>query len=1154
MSKFDRDPRIRTNSPCRTAWIAALAGIFAVLPAVAQNTNSADLRGTVTDPKGELVQGATVVVKDVDKGTVKTLKTDSDGLYDTGSIVPDHYLVTISAPGFKTFVRGPITLDVGTQSVNAKLSVGAVSEEVMVTDDLPLLDTEDGSRTSTLDSKTLAKLPQYGADWQNFVNLLPGSSYSFRSGQATSINGNLPYSSVLADGATTTLPMSTNSDVTVFETTQEVKVDANSFSAQYGIGGIIFNQITKSGTDHYHGSVYEYFQNNALNAADYAFGNGGKPAFQRYDNYGFSVGGPVLPHTSWGHKLFFYFDYDKTYSNGGSSNQLLTVPTDAERKGDFTGLPTVYDYTTQKLTYDANGNPHVVRQSFADEYGQGNKIPANMMSSVAKAVQAFYPEPNTAGHPTSLGLPFQNYFVNVPNLQPFTKFFGRLDYTPVASHRITISETESDNPAVSYGNGAALCPINCQTQDVSRDNAQVSDVWTINSHLVNEARFGFTDQLNFFSPFSQGQGYPTKLGVKWAVADAFPNFDFNNYLSLGSPTNAVYKEMLFDPSDVVTLIEGRHVLHFGGEFLISRADSTAWGNENPGSSDFQGYYTDQKLNSEAAPGQADAQTYDPTDYADFLLGYSADFYANVSPEWGGRLKNPQAFIQDDYKIKPNLTLNIGLRWAGTTGWREVKGNIAAFDPTVINPGTDPNGASNTYGAEWFAFSHANGRTSLQAPVWTTFMPRIGFAWSPKSNLVVRGGVGLYNYTWSEDTYGGGMGNAFGAAGGAFDPSGGIYPQLLLDSDGSINSEGPYGKSPKQLYVTSPTTPDANNGNGLPYNPYHTPVPEIWQYNFTVQREFGKSTMASVAYVGSHGLNLNFPVDINQVPQSQLSVTDITPGKNKRPYPNYTGLNGSTNNGISNYNSLQVVVQHRMTRGFEMNATYTYAKFLDSQDSSGWGSSAGAQTYQNSFCVPCNYGPSNFDVRHVFTFSGIYQLPFGRGQMFLNKSVLADELVGGWRLAATSRENTGSPFTPVMASNQSYAQAGSQFPNLIGNPLSLVGPNNTQDPNNGGAQRSIHTLDNWFNKYAYASPGIAAFGNVRRNSVYGPDYSNLNLSLGKTFTVYRTYTLEIRADAQNALNHASFGTPDSAIDDNQPARISSVTNGGRHIQLYARFAF
>jgi hypothetical protein len=1144
-----------------------VAGLVSAATGFAQNTNSADLSGTITDPNGSVIVGATVSVHDIDKDETKVFTTDKAGLFETGSIVPDHYLITITAPGFKTLVRGPITLDVGVETLNAALEVGGNSEKIVVTADLELLDKEDGAQTDTLDSQTMAQLPQYGADWENFVNLLPGSSFSYRAGQSTSINGNLPYSSVLADGATTTLPMSTNSDVTVFETTAEVKVDANNFSAQYGIGGIIFNQITKSGTSQFHGSAYEYFQNDDLNAADYVFQGAKKSVpFQRYDNYGVSVGGPVwIPHTNLKDKVFFYFDWDKTYSNGGSSNQVNTVPTDAEKTGDFTGMPTIYDYTTQVLTYDSSGVPSVTRKSFAEEFGNGNKIPTGYpgLSKVAAATQAYFPEPNAPGSPrtftnpdgTTATLPSNNYVTNVPNLAPFTKYFGRLDFTPNASHRLTISETESDNPAISYGTSKQLCPINCQYQDVSRDNAQISDVWTISPSMVNEARIGFTDQLNFFTPFSNGQGYPAKLGVQWAVVDAFPNFSWNNYLGLGSPSNAVYKEMLFDPSDVFTLVKGRHVMHFGGEFLINRADSTAWGNENPGSVDFQGYYTDYALNSQAPPKTPNAQQTDPTDYADFLLGYSADWYGNVNPEWGGRLKNPQAFFQDDIKLKPNLTVNLGLRWAGTTGWTEVKGNISAFDPTIVNPGTDPNGHTNTLGAAWYAFTHVNGRTHLQKPVWDTFMPRVGFSWSVHPKTVIRGGFGLYNYTWSDDTYGGGIGNAFGSSGGAFDPSGGIYYQLGLDTDGSIDSEHGYGQSMRQLYVAAPTTPQAKNGGGLTYNEYHTPVPEIWQYNFTLQQELSNSAMASFAYVGSWGYNLNFPVDIDQVPESKLSPIDNTPGTNARPYPNYTSLGGSTNNGISRYNSLQVVFQKRLQYGLTFNANYTWSKFMDSQDSSGWGSSAGSQPYQSSYCVSCNYGPSNFDVRNVFTFSGIYTLPFGHGAQFLNHSVWEDELLGGWRLAATSRENTGSPQTLTVSGGDTYAQAGSQFPNQIAPAYSLTLPSGGTCPaGNGGQQSQVHTINNWYNKCSFVGPGNGTFGTLGRNTLYGPDYSNLNLSFGKTFSVAERYKLEIRADAQNALNHASFGAPDGGINDGKPAIITSVTDGGRHIQGYIHFSF
>ncbi len=1134
----------------------AIAGCLLAIPGFAQNTNSADLRGTVTDANGAVVVGATVTLKDVDKDIAIIFKTDKAGLYDTNSIVPDHYLVSISAPGFKTFVRGPITLSVGIDTLNAQLEVGTVAEQVIVTTDLPLLNTEDGSQTASLDSTQMAELPQYGSDWQNFVFLVPGAQFSYRTGQEASVNGNQPYNSVLSDGATTSLPMSANSDVTIFEATSEVKIDTSAFSAQYGMGGVLFNQITKGGGDKFHGSAYEYFQNNVLNAADYAFGNKGSVPFQRYDNYGFSVGGPVLLPKI-GKKVFFYFDYDKTYSNGGDGNQILTMPTAAQKQGDFTGMPTIYDYTTQVLTYDSSGNPHVTRQSFADEFGNGNKIPANFqgkgvftgLSKVSAALQKFFPEPNvTTGTVTKAnGTPHNNYFTNVPNLHPFTKYFGRLDYTPVESHRFTVSETESDNPAVSYGNGKGLCPLNCQSQDVSRDNAQISDVWTISANKVNEARLGFTDQLNFFSPFSYGKGYPAKLGFTWAVADALPEVDFINYTSLAAPTNAIYKEFTFDPSDVFTLIHGRHVLHFGGEFVIMRADSTAWGNENAGATYFGGYYSDSGLNM---------QNSDDADYADFLLGMSADWWGNNSPEFGARIKMPQAFAQDDYKITPNLTLNLGLRWFGTTGFSEVKGNEAVFDPTVVNGApaswVDRNGnpSASQLGGMWYGFSHANGRTSLQAPVYTTFLPRIGVSWSKDAKTVIRGGVGLYNYSWSEDTYGGGMGGAFGLSGGAWDPSNGIYPQLMMDSDGSINYEGAqnsaagcsgscYGKSVKALQISNANTTYAHNGNGATYNQYHTPVPKIWQYNLTVERQFTNSIMGSVAYVGSTGYNLNFGVDINQVHAGDLSPTDNTPGSVKRPYPIFTGLGGSTNNGSSSYNSLQVVFQKRLSHGFETNANYVYSKFLDTMDSSGWGSSVGTQSYQNSYCPKCNWGPSNFDQRHVLSFSAIYTLPFGHGAQFLNNNRLVDEVLGGWRLAATSRENTGAPFTPTMSTNLSYAQAGSQYPKLIGKPTLPK------------AERSV---ENWFNKAAFASPGVGVFGPLHRNSMTGPGYTNVDLSFGKTFNIYEKAKFEVRADARNSLNHASFSGPDSGIGNGNPAQIRGLTDSGRHVQLYGKFTF
>jgi Carboxypeptidase regulatory-like domain len=1129
--------------------VLAIASLLPGALAFAQNTNSGDIRGTVTDPTGAVIPDVTITVKDIDKGVTNTYTSDGAGLFDTGPIVPDHYLLTFTKDGFQTLVRGPITLDVGIDTINAQMTVGSTSERVEVKTDVALLTTETGAQESTLSSETMTQLPQVNADWQNFVILLPGasgvaqgSSDVLNPGQRASINGNLPYNSMLADGATTTLPMSQNSDVTVFETTSEVKVSSSAFSAQYGIGGIIFNQITKGGSNKWHGVGYEYFQNNALNAAPYAFGAKASVPILHYNNFGGSVSGPI-----WKNKLFFYFNADKTINNGGASNGFVSVPTDAMKNGDFSGMPTIYDPTTQ--TIQSTGTmtlpdgtmvkcPCAIRKSFAEEYGNGNRIPASMIDPVAKAIQAYYPSPNTAATVNN-GIPQKNFFYNTPSSNPFMKYFGRLDFDVTSNNRLTISETNSDNPATYLNQG--ICPINCQTGDVSRDNAQISDVWTFSPNTINEARFGFTDQLNFFVPYSLGQGLPQKLGWQFAKADTFPAVNVDKFYEgsyFGPNINAVYKEFVYDMSDVVTMIRGRHVLHFGGEFLINQANSTAWGNINAGTMAFNGNYTSQAGSASAA--------LSGIGYADFLLGQTQSWSAQVTPEYGARWKSPQLFIQDDFKLRPNLTVNLGLRYEIETGWSEVKGNMAVFDPAVPNPATGTNGAM------WYGFSHAHGRTSLQAPLYNIVLPRVGFAWQPASNMTLRGGFGIYANSWSEDTYGSGMGNAFGNRGDTQDITNGICPIVKLSGTGAsadtTNPECGVGTfnsaSINSLYLNSPTTPEAFNGQNVSYNQYHTPIPENYQWTVAVERQFGPDLMASIAYVGNHGKNLNFPVNINQVPVDKLGPDDATGATNARPYKQYQQIKGSTNNAISNYNALQASVQKRMTYGLELSVNYTWSHFLDEQSSSGWGDRGGTQRYQNAYDPRANYGNSNFDVRNMFKGQVIYQLPLGRGRQFLNNNAFLDAAVGGWQTSATFIAQGGNPFTLTTGNNNtSFNQSGenTQYPNLIGNPLNVPGG------------RSVNS---WYNVNAFAVPAAGTYGNFRRNQLFGPGLTNINFSLGKSFTLWpdRGVTFQIRADTTNIFNHPSFKQPDTTIGPGGDAKITGVTVGGRSMQLYGRLSF
>jgi hypothetical protein len=523
------------------------------------------------------------------------------------------------------------------------------------------------------------------------------------------------------------------------------------------------------------------------------------------------------------------------------------------------------------------------------------------------------------------------------------------------------------------------------------------------------------------------------------------------------------------------------------------------------------------------------------------------YNASVTPEYGARTKSPQLFIQDDYKLRPNLTVNLGLRYQIHTGWNEVKGNETVFDPTVANP-------AGGLGAMWYGFSKANGRGQLIAPSYNNWLPRVGFSWQPMKDTVIRGGFGIYASTLSIDTYGAGMGAAFGSSGGTSDTTNGICPVAQIDSDGSAPDTTDPGcgvvtngtnfntLSPNAAYLAAPTTADARNGQAVSYNQYHTPLPKNYQWNLSLERQLGQDYVATITYVGNHGADLSFPVDINQVPENMLSANDL----GNKPYPLFLGITGSTNNAISNYNALEAQMTKRLTHGFQFNVNYTWSHFLDDLDSAGWGAREGFQNYQNAFNPSANYANSNFDIRNMFKGQAIYQLPFGRGKQFLNKGLLMDEILGGWQVSGVWVIEGGNPMgITTGGNNSSNNQSGSftQQANLVGN-IALPGSTKSR-------------LREWYNLSALAVPAPFTYGNFLRNQVYGPGVVNVAASLGKTFDVWpdRGVKMTIRADAGNVLNHASFGQPgNNAIGPGESANITSTTVGGRQIQLYGRISF
>jgi hypothetical protein len=317
------------------------------------------------------------------------------------------------------------------------------------------------------------------------------------------------------------------------------------------------------------------------------------------------------------------------------------------------------------------------------------------------------------------------------------------------------------------------------------------------------------------------------------------------------------------------------------------------------------------------------------------------------------------------------------------------------------------------------------------------------------------------------------------------------------------------------YIASSTAPGAYNGQSFNFNAYNEPVGGSYQWNLRVQRQIGNDFVASLGYVATHGHNLPFPVDINQVPQNLLSAND----QGSRPFPQFGSLNTSgtpaNENAVSNYNSLQAVIEKRMTQGLSLQFSYVWSHFLDDIDSAGWGSHSGATQIQNSFNPSANYGNSNFDIRNAFRGYAIYELPFGKGRQFVNSSAPLDAVIGGWQLAGTLLLQDGQPFTPVMSSGtNSYSLAGNNFnwfPNVIGNP-----------------KLGNRSQNQWFNEAAFAVPAPGTFGDARRNQLTGPGLEQVNLGLGKTFHFTEGIHVEVRADANNAFNHPSLGLPNTNL--------------------------
>ena len=1100
---------------------------------LAQNTNSSDIRGTVTDATDAVVPGVTVTVTNSDTGMVSTLVTNSDGLYDTNSILPGNYTVSFSKEGFQKLVRGPFTLQVGLVTVNGALKPGSIHEVVEVKSEAPLLKTEDAQVATTFSTEQLTYLPSKdpGNGWQTVLQMLPGATSTPQGGNGggtadlsdpgpdQAIAGSMPYfSSFLVDGGSIWLPHSANIDQGESETVAEVNVIASTASAQYGGGGSVFNVISKSGTRQFHGALYDYFQNDDLNARDY-FNRTGPKAKQRFNYFGGAIGGPILKN-----KLFFYFNYQQK-ANPNSSISTISIPNDAIKAGCFDPAQFENVSAGYLLTLDQahGGTPLTTNPAQCGAFNAADvAIPTADIDPVAQKIQAFLPEPNLA---TTNGVAQDNYSFLKPGSNNSIKYFGRLDYNMSDKNRMNLTVNMHDVPHKTNVDPGPVCPIACENNAAEAYSAQITDVYAINPSTVNEFRYSFVRQANWFVPQTLGKGYPAQIGLQFAQADAFPTINFSginsptsNILSTG--TNAVFIENTFIPSDTLTLVRGKHILHFGAEVMFAQDNSTPWGSIQPANLTFTGQFTSNSPNNLEVG------------YADFLLGDVQTWSTSTQPEHGMREKNPSFFVQDDIKLRRNLTVNLGIRVETHGGMSEVQNHMGGFDPTLTNPVT------NTPGSIWFA--GLNGARTQSFQTKTKPMPRLGFAWQASDNWVIRGGVGQYASLWSVDTVGGPLGFGTGAT-GSTTANIGQAPVVQLSGTGAA------------LPVVSGTkdrNPAVYNGQGnLPYTPYNLPIMDGWQWTASVQRRLPANMVVEAQYVGSHWENEMFETDINSLSGSALGGSQAN-----LPFPQYSnigiGSGGSRTglyNGVSNYEAAMFMLHKPMGYGVSADISYAWSRLKDDMDSSGWGNQFGSVYYQDPLHPPANYAVSNFDRPNSFKGSIIYSIPLGRGHQY-GTSALADAAIGGWQASTSFIAESGAPFTVVMSNYGAGTLANGSggafwYPNLVGSP-----------------HVSNQSINEWFNPAAYAAPAANAFGTNPRNSLRGPDLTDVDFSLAKTWGLPRWEQgkLQLRMDAINVLNHPSFENPSNAINSNGSTSGVGVISGtaitGRIVQLSARFSF
>jgi Carboxypeptidase regulatory-like domain len=1073
--------------------------------------------GTITDSTRGILPGATLTITNDETGSVFKATSLENGTFLAAQLLPGKYTVVAEVPGFKQLKIEHIQVNVDQAvSLNLQLQVGELSETVKVESETALINTETSAVGHVVQNRQIVELPLNGRNVFDLVNLTP-ASFRSQGGLVSIAGGRTQTASAMLDGVFNSRGGIAAEGIEMnppIDSMQEFKVQANNMSAEFGraTGGLV-NATTKTGTNEFHGVLYEFLRNEVLDSKGWDVDE--KASLKR-NQFGGTFGGPIVKN-----KSFFFYNYDGFRERRGVV-RTRRVPTERERAGDFS-------QTTFESSAGVSGGILPIYDPQTGLQFPGNVIPSSRQDSVSLNVLKYVPLPNRVPNNPITGA--GNWQQNSVNRTDRDFHIIRLDHDFTANTKIfgRYILTEPDDSPDGATPGFGLADPDAINIFNRRQNLSINFQQIITPRMVSTFTFGGGRVTLFRRSLGFGEEIPDLLGLNGVEQDAFPRFNFGagrvpmtnigtvgNQNRAASITNSQFTETL-------TWVTGKHSLKFGGEYWGFNANEV---NRNQASGQFT--FAATPTQGRNAQGQLIANSGLPL--ATFLLGMIDSVNVRVDRGIGKRSHYTAGFIHDDWKIHTRLTLNFGLRYELESPASEVANRQNNFDPHTPHPlaGMTVDGQAipaGTRGVVTFPGRNGYGKYLVN---WdrNNFAPRFGFAWRPfgHNETVVRAGYGIY------------FGSPYNRE---------IIQQLRLGFGGVATVRTPVPFTLQQ---------------GLPAGALEFPaeadlVPEFgaigtrWpqqqvqfldpnrrtnytqNFNLTIAHQL-KDIALEFGYLGNLGRKVPFPnINLNHIPPELLPQTSI-PTRLRRPYPQFPGDTAqiqilSPNWGVSNYHAFTFKSERRFSQGIGWIFTYTLSKWIDNVVATGGDDATFGDDdqIQNIYNISSERSLSTNDVRHRVVMSPIIDLPFGRGRRWVQNGI-ANQVLGGWSLSSIVTLQSGSPFG-VQVNNGPRDILGDQAdgknlrPDLIGNPElpdSLKGK-----PATGGV-RGIQ----WFDPESFAVPARFTHGNAPRTVMTGPGYVNFDIAVLKNFSLAERHRLQFRWEMFNAFNTPSFGVPGSTL--------------------------